>query len=597
MFGFGGSSTLLAGRHDSAQERAPPDLPTPIAFPHFKPPHQDPQCWSDTARPSALFQRFARVKKPSDISLDHFAALNIAFEPECGFDEILSALPDGPSFLPPKSWLEDPATDAPEPYAAAKYALSSGRPYPGRDDFVLRLKEVTIDNHDAFSALTRTPPPGKKPPRLAHFRRFFEGLDNMAYYWDSSLDEYIPPNPEGQQTGSNGGTVGPEAASKQKLEDGEAETVKLESTHIDESEPRKKAKTGPFGGEDAQAPGQSVKLAQRPASTPATDTSSQAPTGTYKGLRIGSGRGMPDSYRTDTIRSFVEPIAWSFNLTLAPHRRPPALQVENLRMPVRVSVGLWKPSTDRTKARQGWLTGPVAGIRSGDYVDFGKSDGTDQRGQQEALLDVMREIGSLLSIAQERAREGRKERKPGEGCWWTTVPRWGGGSGGEVGEGRGDSDGPAPKSKDAEKEGEKPRSSSSRRVASRKKSAAEAWAELKPGAGFWDPKVDYEATGKNKQSEWDDVFVFSSLNTHVSLLHLHVHPAYISWLETGSLPSPQPADPSWCRPVLRRTRWYDFFNVDDRVEAMRGSWGVLGYLARRQENVGEDGPDVAMGNA
>lgn len=79
------------------------------------------------------------------------------------------------------------------------------------------------------------------------------------------------------------------------------------------------------------------------------------------------------------------------------------------------------------------------------------------------------------------------------------------------------------------------------------------------------------------------------MNTHLSLLHLRVHPAYLSWLETGKLPSPPPADENWCRPIVRRTRWYDFFNTDDRVEATRGLWGLFGWMARPQEEAEKNG--------
>ncbi|EKG22413.1 hypothetical protein MPH_00147 [Macrophomina phaseolina MS6] len=437
----------------------------------------------------------------------------------------------------------------------------------------------------------------------------------MAYYWDTSLDEYIPPTAEAGSTHTENatGSEPTQHANSSAVESEEA--AKLEATHIDESLARKKAKTAPFSAaetEPGSTPDQSppINLVQRPAPTAAklgiatppsvpngnksAENCAHKPAGTYKGLRIGTGSGMPESYRVDTVRSFVEPIAWCFGMNISPHRRPPALQIQNLRLPVRVSAAVWRSSADRMKARQGFLHGPAAGMRVADYADFGGKDGeAGSDGQHEALLDVMREIGSLLFIAQERAREGRTELKPGEGKWWTTVPRWGGGKGGEVGEARGDDDGPTPK---LEKDDKPIRSS--RRPA--KKSAAEIWAELRPGAGYWDPKVEYEAIGKDRSSEWDDVFTVSSVNTHLALLHLHVHPGYMAWIETGELPSPLPADENWCRPVLRRSRWYDFFSREDRVEAMRGMWALFGWMARpREEPKTEtrEGEDVMMKDA
>lgn len=602
-----------------------------MKFPNFQPPTRKPAAWTKNGDPPALLQELARIKKPSDITVDSFSGLNIALEPECSIEDLLAILPGVASYVPPKEWTELPPDGAPaqapsQPEEGPKRLLSNGRPYPGRDDFAIRLKELLFDNHEAFSALTRTPQnKEKKPPRLAHYRKFWEGLDNMAYYWDTSLDEYIPPVAAGEPSPTETANESEAAEDKTSSVVESQEAARLEATHIDESVARKKAKTASSSAETE--PGstpnqsQSINLAQRPAITAAklgiatppsvsnnnkSEVSPSKPSGTYKGLRIGNGRGMPEGYRVDTVRSFVEPISWCFGMTISPHRRPPALQIQNLRVPVRVSAAVWRSSTDRTKARQGFLHGPVAGIRVADYTDFGGKDNAHGKagndGQQEALLDLMREIGSLLYVAQERSREGRTEVKPGEGKWWTSVPRWGGGKGGEVGEARGeDSDGTTPK---PEKEDKPVRSS---RKPAKKKTAAEAWAELRPGMGYWDPKVEYEAIGKDKSSEWDDVFTVSSVNTHLSLLHLRVHPAYISWLETGALPSPLPADEDWCRPIVRRSRWYDLFNAEDRVEATRGLWTLFGWQARPQEEpkqegaekngVKNDGEDVVMKDA
>lgn len=86
----------------------------------------------------------------------------------------------------------------------------------------------------------------------------------------------------------------------------------------------------------------------------------------------------------------------------------------------------------------------------------------------------------------------------------------------------------------------------------------------------------------------------SSLNHHISLLQLHVHPAYLEYLTDGKLPESQPSDPDWCSPKLQRTRWFDLFKIEDRAEAMRGLWGVMSYLLRAKD-WGHD--DVVMGNS
>ena len=74
----------------------------------------------------------------------------------------------------------------------------------------------------------------------------------------------------------------------------------------------------------------------------------------------------------------------------------------------------------------------------------------------------------------------------------------------------------------------------------------------------------------------------SSLNHHVSVLKLSIHPLYVRYLTDGFLPEETPSDPHWCSPRLQRTRWFDLFDVDDRKEAMRGMWGIMSYLMRSQ---------------
>ena len=75
----------------------------------------------------------------------------------------------------------------------------------------------------------------------------------------------------------------------------------------------------------------------------------------------------------------------------------------------------------------------------------------------------------------------------------------------------------------------------------------------------------------------------SSLNHHISVLRLRVHPCYIQYLTEGTLPKNTPSDPNWCSPQLYRTRWFDLFDLEDRTEAMRGIWGITSYLMRHQE--------------
>lgn len=70
-----------------------------------------------------------------------------------------------------------------------------------------------------------------------------------------------------------------------------------------------------------------------------------------------------------------------------------------------------------------------------------------------------------------------------------------------------------------------------------------------------------------------------------------VLPKYLQYLNAGNaIPSPTDTPPAtphsdatsmpWYVLEMRRTRWYDLFDADDRVEAMRGIWGVMAWLMR-----------------
>jgi len=77
----------------------------------------------------------------------------------------------------------------------------------------------------------------------------------------------------------------------------------------------------------------------------------------------------------------------------------------------------------------------------------------------------------------------------------------------------------------------------------------------------------------------------SSLNHHISFLKLTFHVAYVDYLVSGDMPNPRPKNADWCRPRLQRSQWFDLFEVEQRVEAFRGLWGVMAYLMRETDGL------------
>lgn len=73
--------------------------------------------------------------------------------------------------------------------------------------------------------------------------------------------------------------------------------------------------------------------------------------------------------------------------------------------------------------------------------------------------------------------------------------------------------------------------------------------------------------------------MISSLFHHISILRLDVHPLYLEYLSTGKIPSQLP-NSIWFSPKIKRTKWFDLLEPEDRVEAMRVLWGVFSYSMR-----------------
>ena len=509
--------TPLLSRHDPSVEREPPPLPTPITFPQYE--KIEGLSQSTNSKPSSnLRERLAQLKKPSDANVDLFNGLNIRLIP---ISHPVDFFPLFEHHLPPSNWLKLPDDDVltvprPELVSSAdevtdnpqSRTLGTSCPYPSREVFITRLREICFNNADAFGALSRTPHSKELNVRLAHFRRFWEGLDSMAYYWDTSLDEYIVPAeeqglPATNPTANNGS----------------------DSAALNDHEPRKRMKSTKSPSSagthvpNAASCNEVDQVTVMLRKTYAKEEIDSSPNHCrYRGRRTGNGADMPDSYRLNAVKAFVEPIAWCFGCNVSAHRRPLLLAVDRLMVPVKMSCAIWRSPVDRNQARAGCLEGPVMGIQCREGINFCR-DGP--QAQAEAGLDLLVEASGLLMLAEERAREKESEKKPGEGKWWTEVQRWGGGAGGEIGTNIGSSDELSnPKhmnlsSSDHKEVASASVASSYHKLATRRRAIAlRSWKRLSPSSGYWDPKVIYKKIGKEEGSFQDEV------------RHLHLFPCW-----------------------------------------------------------------------
>jgi hypothetical protein len=234
----------------------------------------------------------------------------------------------------------------------------------------------------------------------------------------------------------------------------------------------------------------------------------------YKGRRTGPANEMPDTWRAETVRAFVEGVTSAFNCRVsqpyvAPGRVAPVIQINKLEQPIRLSGLVMRLPADQNKARSGILEGPVIGIFESNCIDFISTEAAAKNRSEHHLL---REIAALLFLAQQRRREGQTATTPGEGEWYTTEPRWGGGAGHRLS-----------KLEEAEAEHRKilarltkikPESLTTsqrneereaRRELKIQQVTAKRWAAVKGAAGLWDSRTEYKAVGRSPGSPYDEV--------------------------------------------------------------------------------------------
>ena len=425
-----------AGHVDRNKPREPPPPATPLQFPRCEP------CWRSVPELGAsndLAKLFSSTLRTGPTA-KHLQALNVSLANELALDQVVPTV-----FIPPLSWSKGPATSESSEASQAAFprsiSLSNGAPTPGKEEFFVRVKELLHDNDDAFRAMQRQPPlPHRQPARIVHFRKFWEGLLLVAEHWDTSLDRYS----DSKDT---------EGKSAMDIDELRSEAEKVES--------RMETDKGDYQ------------------------------TKTYTGRRTATGRDMPGKHREDTVFAFVETLTWAFRCRLDQAHSQQRLELQGTMVPILHAASVHRVPKDVREARRGVAEGPMLGVFCREQTSFRGLDEAEGEGKQE-ILDLLRETGLLLMLAQKRAREGKQEEVPGQGKWWANAPRWGGGTGGELGDANEETNGD-------------PTSSESSRKRFKKASRMDAWKSMRPPSSTWDRGVTYQQIGKDNNSEHDDV--------------------------------------------------------------------------------------------
>ncbi|KAI1485505.1 hypothetical protein F5X96DRAFT_326135 [Biscogniauxia mediterranea] len=646
MFGF---TAVLPQTIGPPPKNVPP--PTPIKLPRCTP--QVPDSPSEDGPPEPSLVRFLQsLHRPADISDAHFAALGVHVHPDVPAEGVV---PD-PSYLPSATGWDDIDLDEARRRDSAGFRrlLCNGNTSPEARVFLERRNELSIPNQAAFGTIRRIKPaPGKQSPRLGNCYEFFKQLDQVSTFWD---DTSMPP-----WTGS-----------------GDDENDK--------------------GGEDtttsAQKNGDTTTSspAQQPP-TAAAETPDVPERVTY---RSSTGASMPAELRHNLVTAFIRLVAYDFGCNLAPPRLEPRLHLlEPPPSPPKSKsksnpassppphppappppptttiaptqkasyfpsgcVFLCRMPRTRDAARQGFMDGPVAAVSARNSTGFFASPAFAGTGKAEdaARLDLGRELIAALITAQYRARAGRDERRFGEGKWWATQRRWGGGPGGPIGREvengddaaaiLGDKDAPASPEPDADGPGLLRASANvgnggggggtgaansnsiptpaslialrrgargmgiggiagglggagGAKKSSRKSSAVyDNYRKVRPPSSNWDRKLRYEAIGRARGVDYDDVFVLSSLFHHFCVLRVRVPDKLLEVLDGGAEDEEDEGMDgkgkgkgkgkrrSWDKLEVWRSRWFDLFLVEDRLEAMRLMWGIMAWVMRKNDGEG-----------
>ena len=590
--------------------KPPADVPppTPVNFPQCYP--QAAGDGNDAAAAAAaaaggpqepLATLLQSIVRPTEVSLKHLRALGVHVRPNARVSDLI---PD-PSYIPDFAQWDSLSYDAArESNESSRRRLNTGNLSPGVQTYHDRKRELETENAAAFRSVRRMqPPPGHPQVRLGHSYEFFRNLEGFAMFWDDTSAPKRPTAPEPEKPAEAGGSSDTTAG------DGDAGAA-------------------PASGQEKDG-GSSGKEAQ-----------------TYF-FRTGSGTQMPPEYRLNILTSFLKLVAYDFGCNVSAPRTEPRLYLNAPSAPASSSLEdpqaqspshaggssptsrssyfssgctfIFRSPQTREAARQGIVEGPLAAVSARHTTAFpamARPDSPSAVGREgledrDAVIDLARELVAALLTAQHRAREGRAERRFGDGAWWATKPRWGGGPGGPIGR---EVDAAAPNTDEAapnrdEGPGPAVAPNSGLPIAHHSRGGAAAagpaakkprknlpmydnYRMVRPPSASWDKKTRYSAIGRVKGADYDDIFVASALFHHVAVLRVRVPLRLLDALDgnTAAAPADPESSRSWGRLEVLRTQWYDLFLARDRVAAMQTIWSMMAFLMRKEdEDVKMDG--------
>ncbi|KAI1264562.1 hypothetical protein F5Y18DRAFT_73746 [Xylariaceae sp. FL1019] len=570
--------------------------PTPVRLPQCNPQLPVTGEAQSGEKPASLVRFLQSLHRPTELDESHFAALGVHVHADAPSEDVV---PD-PAFLPPTSeWDGIGVDEAKEKDDSFRTLLSNGKLSPEARVYIERRSELSIVNQTAFRTIRRIKPePGKQAARLGNCYEFFKQMELMATYWDDTSLSKIPARttPSQSTPSSPPPRIHPIDSSLEQV--GHAMIAAAFESNT-RSEP------------DSES--QKSQIPERV---------------TY---RTSPGSQMPAEFRHAIVAAFVKLVTYDFGCTLMPPRAEPRLHILEPPLTSVSETGTSKSKTARQASQRAsyFPSGCVftyrfpttreaarAGIVEGPLVAISARNTTSFFTPMESRIDFGRELVAALVTAQHRAREGKTEKRFGEDKWWATAKRWGGGEGGAIGrEVEGDSivgdkdagnvnpGGPAgevsaetpPEPEPTKPSGIPFRGPPMSKKARKTMSMYDRYRMVRLPASNWDKKARYEAIGKAPGKDYDDVFVISSLFHHLSVLRVRVPNRLLEVLDGAPGHDPENEKDgskarSWGKLEIWRSKWFDLFQVEERLEAMRLIWGMMAWAMRKTDG----GGDAAM---
>jgi hypothetical protein len=576
------------------KERNPPSDPTPINLPTNLCTAASPAQALKLSTWQSLSNLLASIRQPRDVTPELLDLLNIHLTPDTPCADLL---PD------------------PSPFDAFKPIDGLDRGEPASRMHAM-VRELGHSNDQAFKSLLRLAD-GPEKVVISYARRFYTGLEHMSQYWDTSLDEYyeVPDFEPPVSVTIPATDIRPSSISTDSPRPYDSMAGGGNYRHADIWQDRSEEEKA----EEEEVPPKMKRV--------------------YKGRRIGTGREMQEEYRDEMLKGFIESAAWAWGCQVVKPMIQPRLAIGTMLIPVKQNLVVGRSPKERTAARRGILEGPVLGMLGratmGYWIDGPWPELEESKAE---AYDLLREVGAMLELALERAREGKKETRPGAGKWWTSKRRWGGGTGGPMGwedelqkeyyieggkvkcdktkkrplsEAEVDKilaepmdEGPQEEKVSVPVHGKKKPGRDAKKGVPAKPGGnmkrwnmmADRWKLIQPGSRLWDDQRVYMRIGKEQPQSgvslaetFDNVFLVSSMNHHVSILRMRVSDRYLAWLQGGRgqdesiLEESLQAQGKAGLLQLWRTKWYDLFDPEERVEAVKGVFHVLGWLMKQEE--------------